>query len=107
MYITAKKRVYFTVLFENDHAQFFLAGFVAGLFGLRDTLRLDGAVGDGGLEFGGVDDAGGEDIPFGGDVNFNADLSLFAHRGVDVVDHAAGTGAVADAATMTAARAGA
>ena len=94
------------ILFEDDDAQFLLARFIAGLFGLRDALGLDLAVGDGGLEFGGVDDAGADDVALGGDVHLHADLSLFVDGGVDVVDHPAGAGAVADAAAGAAALAG-
>ena len=90
-------------LFENNHAQLLFAGLVTGLFGLGDALGLDGTVGDGGLEFGGVDDAGADDVALFGDVDLHADLALLVYGGVDVVDHAAGAGAVADAATVAAA----
>ena len=89
------------ILFEDDDAQFLLAGFVAGLFGLRDALGLDLAVGDGGLEFGGVDDAGADDVALSGDVHLHANLSLLVYSGIDGVDHPAGAGTVANATART------
>ena len=94
-------RLCWDILMENNNAQVLLAGFVACLFGLRDALGLDLAVGDGGLEFGGVDDAGADDVALGGDVHLHTDLSLFVDGVVDVVDHPAGAGAVVDAAART------